>query len=127
MARSTDSSSERPASPGAITRAYLDYASFSPVDPRVLAVMRPFLEGGADAEGRVDPDAIGRALTPDTALVSIQGANLEIGTIQPVLEIGRILRRRGVAFHVDGVGTIGRHPLAVDECGIDLLSLSSND
>jgi len=82
---------------------------------------------GVDAEGRVDPDAIGRALTPDTALVSVQGANLEIGTIQPVLEIGRILRQRGVAFHVDGVGTIGRHPLSVDECGIDLLSLSSND
>ena len=49
MARSTGSSSERPESTGAggLTRAYLDYASFSPVDPRVVAVMRPFLEGGA--------------------------------------------------------------------------------
>src|SRR5437867_13001500 len=48
MARSTGSSSERPDSPAAgLTRAYLDYASFSPVDPRVVAVMRPFLEGGA--------------------------------------------------------------------------------
>jgi cysteine desulfurase len=82
---------------------------------------------GVDAEGRVDPDAIGRALTPDTALVSIQAANLEIGTIQPILEIGRVLRGRGVAFHVDGVGMVGRQALAVDECGIDLLSLSSND
>src|SRR5437870_4564555 len=48
MARSTGSSSERPDSPAAgLTRAYLDYASFAPVDPRVVAVMRPFLEGGA--------------------------------------------------------------------------------
>src|SRR5438067_3554431 len=49
MARSTGSSSERPDSPGAdgLTRAYLDYAGFAPVDPRVVAVMRPFLEGGA--------------------------------------------------------------------------------
>src|SRR6186713_3519706 len=48
MARSTGSSSERPGNPGAVgpTRAYLDYASFAPVDPRVLAVMRPFLEAG---------------------------------------------------------------------------------
>jgi len=174
MARSTGSSSERPDSPGAgaLTRAYLDYASFAPVDPRVVAVMRPFLEGGAgnpsathslglearasldgarakiarlvggapagviftgsateannlavkgftahargrhvvtsavehvsvlnscrelekrgwtvsyvgvNADGSVDPDAIGRALTDDTALVSVQAANAEIGTVQ---------------------------------------------
>src|SRR5204862_2405295 len=54
-------------------------------------------------------------------------ANGEVGTVQPIAEIGRIVRRRGVAFHVDGVGAIGRLGLAVDECGIDLLSLSSND
>jgi cysteine desulfurase len=80
-----------------------------------------------DDEGRVDPDAIGRALTADTALVSVQAASSEIGTVQPIAEIGRLLRRRGVAFHVDGVGAIGRIGLAVDECAIDLLSLSSND
>ncbi len=80
-----------------------------------------------DADGRVDPDAIGRALTPETALVSVQAANGEVGTVQPIAEIGRIVRRRGVAFHVDGVGAVGRLGLAVDECGIDLLSLSSND
>jgi cysteine desulfurase len=80
-----------------------------------------------DAEGRVDPDAVARAVTDDTVLVSVQAANLEIGTIQPTLEIGRLLRQRNVAFHVDGVGAVGRLGLTVDECGIDLLSLSSND
>jgi cysteine desulfurase len=217
MARSTGSSSARPDNGAGLTRAYLDYAGFAPVDPRVLAVMRPFLEGGAgnpsashslglearasldgarakiarlvggvpagviftasateannlalkgftarasgrhvvtsaaehvsvinscrdlekrgwrvtyvglDAEGRVDPAAVANAVTADTALVSVQAANLEIGTIQPILEIGRAVKGRGVAFHVDGVGAVGRVGLAVDECGIDLLSMSSND
>ncbi|MBI3635353.1 MAG: aminotransferase class V-fold PLP-dependent enzyme, partial [Candidatus Rokubacteria bacterium] len=54
-------------------------------------------------------------------------ANGEIGTLQPIREIGRLTRRRGVAFHVDAVGAAGRLPLAVDECGIDLLTLSAND
>jgi cysteine desulfurase len=80
-----------------------------------------------DHEGRVDPDAVARALRADTALVSVQAASSEIGTVQPIAEIGRLLRGRGVAFHVDGVGAVGRIALAVDECAIDLLSLSSND
>ncbi len=221
MARSSASSSERLASPGsaaaAVSRVYLDYAGFAPVDPRVVAVMRPFLEGGAgnpaaahslglearasldgaraklarlfggvpsgvvftasateannlairgvtqraagrhvvttavehvsvlnscralekqgwrvsyvdvDGEGRVDPDAVGRALGPDTALVSVMAANGEIGTLQPVSEVGRIVRRRRIPLHVDGVHAAGRVALAVDEAGIDLLTLSSND
>jgi cysteine desulfurase len=67
------------------------------------------------------------AIRPETALVSIMAANNEIGTIQPVREIGRIARARGVPFHVDAVGAAGRVPLAVDDCRIDLLTLSSND
>jgi len=220
MARSSASSSERLARaglPAAGARVYLDYAGFSPVDPRVVAVMRPFFEGGVgnpnaqhslglearssldgarakvarlfaatpggmiftasateannlaikglaqraagrhiitsaiehislidscrdlekrgwsvtyvgvDAEGRVDPAAVASALRPDTALVSIMAANNEIGTIQPTREIGRIARARGVPFHVDAVGAAGRVPLLVDDCCIDLLTLSSND
>jgi cysteine desulfurase len=220
MARSSASSSERLARtgpPAAGARVYLDYAGFSPVDPRVVAVMRPFFEGGVgnpnaqhslglearssldgarakvarlfaatpggviftasateannlavkglaqratgrhivtsaiehislidscrdlekrgwsvtyvgvDADGRVDPEAVAGAIRPDTALVSIMAANNEIGTIQPVREIGRIARARGVPFHVDAVGTAGRVPLVVDDCRIDLLTLSSND
>lgn len=219
MARSSASSSERPGSgaAAAVTRVYLDYAGFAPVDPRVVAVMRPFLEGGAgnpsaphslglearasldgaraklarllggvpagviftgsateannlaikgvaqrasgrhvvtsaiehvsvlnscrdlekqgvrvtyvgvNADGRVDPAAVAGALRPDTALVSIMAANGEIGTLQPVREIGRLTRGRGVPFHVDAVHAAGRLPLSVEECAIDLLTLSSND
>jgi cysteine desulfurase len=80
-----------------------------------------------DREGRVDPDGVARAIRPETALVSIMAANGEIGTIQPTREIGRRARARGVPFHVDGVGAIGRVPLGVEECAIDLLTVSSND
>ena len=218
MARPTASSSERLARVGTgVTRVYLDYAAFAPVDPRVIALMRPFLEGGVgnpssphslglearasldgarakvarlvgasasgvvftasateannlairglaerasgrhvvttaiehisvlnacrhlakhgwdityapvDGEGRVDPDAVARALRDDTALVSVMVANGEIGTVQPLREIGRAARARGVPLHVDAVGAAGRVPLAVDDLGIDLLTLSSND
>jgi cysteine desulfurase len=220
MARSSASSSERPGrSPeaAAVSRVYLDYAGFSPVDPRVVALMRPFMEGGVgnpgalhslglearasldgarakvarlfggaasgviftatateannlalhgvtqrasgrhvvtsaiehisvinscrdlekrgyavtyvgvDGEGRVDPDHVGRAVRPDTALVSVMAANGEIGTLQPIREIGRLARARHVPFHVDAVGAAGRVPLSVEDCCIDLLTLSSND
>jgi cysteine desulfurase len=231
MARSTGSWSERPGRPqptppgaggaaasGSVTRVYLDYAGFAPVDPRVVAFMRPFLEGGignpsalhsvgseaaasleaargkvarlfggspagviftasateasnlairgvllraeerrhlvtsaiehvsvvnscrdlekrgypvswisVDEMGRVDPEAVVSAVRPDTALVSIGAANGEIGTAQPVREIGRLLQRRGVPFHVDAVGAAGRVSLEVDDAGIDLLTVSSND
>jgi cysteine desulfurase len=197
---------------------YLDYGGFAPVDPRVVAVIRPFLEGGVgnpsarhslgaeakqslegarsktarliggapggviftsgatesnnlaikgvalrgaagghvitssiehisllnscrdlekhgfsvtylpvDGEGRVDPSHLERAIRPDTALISLMAANGEIGVVQPIGELGRIARRHGIPFHVDGVGAVGRIPLAVDELGIDLLTLSSND
>jgi cysteine desulfurase len=196
---------------------YLDYGGFAPVDPRVVAVMRPFFEGGVgnpsaphtlgvearasldgarakvarlfggapggvvftasateannlavkgvalraagrhlvtsaiehisilnacrdlekhgyavtyvgvDGDGRLDPAAVARALRPDTVLVSVTAASGEIGTLQPLREIGRIAHGRGVPFHVDAVGAAGRVPFTVDECRIDLLSVSSND
>jgi cysteine desulfurase len=220
MARSSASSSERLSRAGsavAVTRVYLDYAGFSPVDPRVVALMRPFLEGGVgnpsalhslglearasldgarakvarlfggvasgviftasateannlavrglaqrasgrhivlsavehvsvinacrdlakrgyeitpvgvDGEGGVDPAAVAGAIRPDTILVSVMAACAEIGTIQPLREIARVTRERGVPFHVDAVGAAGRLPLNVEETGIDLLTLSSND
>jgi len=218
MVRSSGFSSERPDSGAAApTRVYLDYAGFSPVDPRVVAVMRPFFEGGVgnpsashslglearasldgaraklarlvgatpsgviftsgateannlaikglmargngrhvvtsavehisimnacrdlekhgvgvtyvpvSPEGHVDADDVARAVRPDTALVSVMAGNGEIGTLQPLREIGRITRSRGIPFHVDAVNAVGRISLTVDECGIDLLTLSSND
>jgi cysteine desulfurase len=217
MTRSSGSSSERLDSVPPAARVYLDYAGFMPVDPRVVAFMRPFLEGGVgnpaalhshglearasldgarakvarlvggspfgviftasateannlaikgvalrargrhvvtsaiehvsvvnscrdlekqgwsvtwlpvDRDGLVDPDAVARALRNDTALVSIIAANGEIGALQSIREIGRFARARGVPFHVDGVGAVGRLPLSVEECAIDLLAVSSND
>src|SRR5207247_2377290 len=61
-----------------------------------------------DGEGRVDPDAVARALRDDTALVSVMAANGEIGTVEPLREIGRAARARRVPFHVDAVGAAGR-------------------
>ena len=224
MARSTASSSEKPGSPTEVathpaTRVYLDYGGFAPVDPRVVAVMRPFLEGGVgnpsavhslgaeakesleaarvkvgrliggdprgviftsgatesnnlavkcvalrtaasrghlvtsaiehisllnacrdlekrglavtflrvDREGRVDPRSLAEAIRPDTVLISIMAANGEIGAVQPLGELGRIARQAGIPFHVDSVGAVGRVPLSMDELGIDLVTLSSND
>lgn len=198
-------------------RVYFDYAGFAPVDPRVLAVMRPFLEAGignpsaphslgfearesleaarakvarlvggsgagivftsgateannlairgvvarsgarhvittavehasvltacrdlertgaavtllpVDAEGRVSPEEVRRALRPETALVSVGAACTEIGTLQPLTDIARITRAAGVPLHVDAVGAIGRMPLAADGLGLDLVTVSSND
>ena len=219
MARSSASSSARlgRSEAPAVSRVYLDYAGFAPVDPRVIALMRPFLEGGVgnpsaphslglearasldgarakvarlfggtpagviftasateannlairgatqrargrhvvtsaiehvsvlnacrhlekrgfavsyvpvDHEGRVDPDAVRSALRDDTALLSMMAANGEIGTLEPLREVGRVARERGVPFHVDAVGAAGRVAVSVDDCGIDLLTVSSND
>jgi cysteine desulfurase len=79
-----------------------------------------------DAFGMVDPDDLRKALRADTILVSLMGANSEVGTLQPIREIGRITRESGVPFHVDGVQTFGKVPMDVDACGIDLLSFSGH-
>ena len=80
-----------------------------------------------DGEGRVDPGMLRAALTADTVLVSIGAANAEIGTVQPLKEIGRVTRAAGVPLHVDGVGALGRVPLNVEAMSIDLLTVSGND
>lgn len=79
-----------------------------------------------DAQGIVHPDAIAAALRPDTILVSVMTANNEIGTIQPITEIARICRERGVPFHTDAVQAAGILPLDVKELGVDLLSVSAH-
>ncbi len=79
-----------------------------------------------DGDGLVDPDDVRRAIRPDTILVTIMHANSEVGTIEPVVEIGRVARAHAVPFHVDGVQTFGKMPIDVDAAGIDLLSFSSH-
>ncbi len=79
-----------------------------------------------DAEARVDPAAVAAALRPDTALVSIQLANSEVGTIQPIAEIAPLVKAKGVLFHTDAVAAVGHIPVDVRELGVDALSLAGD-
>lgn len=79
-----------------------------------------------DSEGLVDPGQLERAIRPDTILISVMAANNEVGTIQPVKEIGEIAAAHGILFHTDAVQAYGHLPLAVQECHIDLLSASAH-
>ncbi len=79
-----------------------------------------------DSAGLVDPDDVRAAITDGTILVSIMHANNEIGTIQPIREIGAICREREVVFHTDAVQTVGHVPVDVRQMNIDLLSLSAH-
>ena len=79
-----------------------------------------------DGGGLVDPESVRRAIRPDTILVSVMHANNEVGTIQPIAEIGKITREAGVLFHVDAVQTAGKLPLDVEALGVDMLSVSAH-
>src|SRR2546430_11011921 len=79
-----------------------------------------------DSYGRVNPDDVGRAITDQTVLVSVMYANNEVGTIEPVAEIGRICRARKIPFHIDAVQAGGALPLDVTALNADLLSLSAH-
>jgi len=78
------------------------------------------------ASGVVDPADIERAIRPETVLISVMHANNELGTIQPIEEIGRIAREKDVYFHTDAVQSTGKIPVDVEKYGIDLLSLSAH-
>lgn len=77
-------------------------------------------------EGLVDPQDIKKAITDKTVLVSVMHANNEIGTIEPIAEIGTVCREKGVFFHTDAVQTFGHVPIDVQKMNIDLLSASSH-
>ncbi len=79
-----------------------------------------------DEYGRVMPQVVERALTPQTALVSVMYANNEIGTINPIREIAEVCHRHGVLFHTDAVQAAAYLPLNVDALGVDLLSLGAH-
>jgi len=80
-----------------------------------------------DEQGMVDPQRIKDAITDKTILISVMYANSEIGTIQPIKEIGKIAHENQIYFHVDAVAATGKVPINVEEEKIDLLSISSND
>jgi cysteine desulfurase len=79
-----------------------------------------------DQYGRVDPEDVRKAITDKTVLVTIMFANNEIGTVQPLGEIGKITREKGVLFHTDAVQGVGTLPIDVDAMNIDLLSLTAH-
>jgi cysteine desulfurase len=81
---------------------------------------------GVDGQGRVDPAAIASAVDGRTVLVSVMHANNEIGTLQPIAEIGAICRARGVTFHSDAVQTVGALELDVRTLPVDLVSVNAH-
>jgi cysteine desulfurase len=81
---------------------------------------------GVDKDGLVNPGDVEKAVTPETILISVMHANNEVGTIQPIADISRVARKKGVYFHTDAVQTVGHIPAKVDELGVDLLAISAH-
>src|SRR5215470_5115045 len=79
-----------------------------------------------DRVGRIDPDDVARAITPRTVLISIMHANNEVGTIQPIAEISRVARARGVLLHTDAAQSVGKIATDVNALGIDLLTIAGH-
>ena len=101
--------------------------------PAVLNTMQYLEQQGyevtylpVDENGVVSVDALKKAVRPDTILISVMFANNEIGTIQPIKEIGRIAKEHGILFHTDAVQAFGQVPIDVDEYNIDMLSSSGH-
>lgn len=100
------------------------------------AVMQPAMHlraGGwdvtvvpVDGTGRVSPEDVGKALRPDTALVSIMHANNEVGSLQPVAEIARMAKAQGILVHTDAAQSAGKVTLDVEALGVDLLTLAGH-
>jgi cysteine desulfurase len=79
-----------------------------------------------DRFGRISAEQMAAAIRPDTALISVMHANNEVGTLQPISEIARLTRERGILLHTDAAQSAGKVPLNVDELGVDLLTLAGH-
>lgn len=101
--------------------------------PSVLQPMSRLREDGwdvtvlpVDAEARIDPAELERALRDDTVLVSIMHANNEVGTLQPIAEISALTRPRGIVLHCDAAQSIGKIPVSVLDLGVDALTVAGH-
>lgn len=81
---------------------------------------------GVDEFGRISLEELEKAIRPETVLISVMFANNEIGTIQPIAEIGKIAKKHGILFHTDAVQAVGHVPIDVEAMDIDLLSMSGH-
>jgi cysteine desulfurase len=79
-----------------------------------------------DGTGRVDPGEVRRALRPETVLISVMHANNEVGSLQPIAEIGRVAREAGVLFHTDAAQSVGKVPVDAKEMGVDFLTVAGH-
>jgi cysteine desulfurase len=79
-----------------------------------------------DKYGMVDPDAVRKAITDKTVLITIMWANNEIGTLHPIAEIGKIAKEKGIVFHTDAVQAIGKVPVDFEKAGVDLASITAH-
>jgi cysteine desulfurase len=103
------------------------------LDPLATLVARgfevtllPVQPNGAQRAGLITADEVARVLRDDTLLVSVMMANNEIGAVQPIAEIGRLCKARGVLFHCDATQALGKLPIDVEELQVDLLSISAH-
>jgi cysteine desulfurase len=99
----------------------------------VLDACRALAKGGidltilpVDREGLVNPEDVRGAIRPETVLITLMLANNEIGTIEPIEEIGKIAAEKGIVFHTDAVQAAGKIPIDVEKLGVDLLSISAH-
>ena len=79
-----------------------------------------------DGYAMVDPDAVRKAVTPRTILISVMHANNEVGTIQPLQEISRVAREYGILFHTDAAQSVGKIPVSIQHLGVDLMSIAGH-
>ena len=101
--------------------------------PAVLSTAKLLEKRGVDvsyvrvgSSGVIDPEDVASALRPETVLITVMHANNELGTIQPLEEIGRLARERDIYFHTDAVQSAGKIPVDVNQLGVDLLALSAH-
>ncbi|UCE83761.1 MAG: cysteine desulfurase [Deltaproteobacteria bacterium] len=101
--------------------------------PAVIEVCKFLAERGfqvtyldVDEFGLVDPLKLEEAITPQTILITIMHANNEVGTIQPIAEIGKIAKKHNIVFHTDAAQSVGKIPTEVDELGVDLLTIAGH-